>query len=938
MLVDRRLFILFILFYGPMTTQLMGQSLGLTGRVLDQLNGAPISNALVALVGENQNKTVTDQDGYFMISLTPNTAKTHVLIVQHEQYEAQNVPIKTDAQRRPIVIFLQWNTDEDMPISDTSYADLTDEGSFDLPFQPGPLQAKGDALTGAQAYDFGGVFYAPRGAARNQKQISIQGVPINDFYSGQASWDSFGGLNDALRQREIQEGFESANYSFGALGGHTDISVSAGNYRPGLKLKAIFSSKTYTRGYALFYRSGLKANGLSYALQWASRFGDGGYVSGNIYDGKSLLFALEKQINGANTLMLTGLYTPIIKGVSSPLTREVLDYHGARYNPNWGMQNGQIRNSKSRQTTQPLFILTYKNHSKGRLSYQINLATQFGLAKQTRLNYSGSSNPFKNYYQKLPSYFLKESPLGSYDYHMAFNARQNIEAQGQLNWQDLYMANGLHLNSGSSYIVQADVRQKQMTVAQALMRYRLNTLFEFRAKVWIRQEREHHYGQIDDLLGGLYYLDVNSFYRGSDPLGKWNDRQTPYRSNKVGAFIDYNFRWQGDQLGLFGQLQQTTEKWNYTAAFECTRNALIRKGLFQNGSFPSQGQSLGPSQRIVFSNIKFKLSGAINWSPRSFSRINTVYLTEPPIVKHTFVNMRQSNELVHGLKASTFHGVDVDYRYQGNSINARIAAYAQRQDDDTKIKTFFTEHAIAAQSGQALVHEIVQGIHTQSIGLQAGLSYDLSNRLALSTVMVFSEHNYSGTPLLYLGSDAFSDPQRPDRVLGSDLTARGKRKVYVNNYGVASGPRQIIHARLQYRDPNYWWAGLSFNHFSKRFADMSFLRRSADTYLDFDGVLNQNFDSNVVSSLLEQEDLGQVVLCHLTAGKSWRLKGKYISLFLVVNNLLDVAYVSGGFEDSRIGSVFGLAEEADRPGGPLFGNRYFSGMGRSFYGSITLSF
>ena len=204
--------------------------------------------------------------------------------------------------------------------------------------------------------------------------------------------------------------------------------------------------------------------------------------------------------------------------------------------------------------------------------------------------------------------------------------------------------------------------------------------------------------------------------------------------------------------------------------------------------------------------------------------------------------------------------------------------------------------------------------------------------------MVFSEHNYSGTPLLYLGSDAFSDPQRPDRVLGSDLTARGKRKVYVNNYGVASGPRQIIHARLQYRDPNYWWAGLSFNHFSKRFADMSFLRRSADTYLDFDGVLNQNFDSNVVSSLLEQEDLGQVVLCHLTAGKSWRLKGKYMSLFLVVNNLLDVAYVSGGFEDSRIGSVFGLAEEADRPGGPLFGNRYFSGMWRSFYGSITLSF
>ena len=61
-------------------------------------------------------------------------------------------------------------------------------------------------------------------------------------------------------------------------------------------------------------------------------------------------------------------------------------------------------------------------------------------------------------------------------------------------------------------------------------------------------------------------------------------------------------------------------------------------------------------------------------------------------------------------------------------------------------------------------------------------------------------------------------------------------------------------------------------------------------------------------------------------------QGQIYESVLVVNNLLDVAYVSGGFEDSRIGSVFGLAEEADRPGGPLFGNRYFSGMGRSFYG------
>jgi len=78
-------------------------------------------------------------------------------------------------------------------------------------------------------------------------------------------------------------------------------------------------------------------------------------------------------------------------------------------------------------------------------------------------------------------------------------------------------------------------------------------------------------------------------------------------------------------------------------------------------------------------------------------------------------------------------------------------------------------------------------------------------------------------------------------------------------------------------------------------------------------------------------------LCHFTAGKSWRIDGAYLSLFFVVNNLFDATYLSGGFENSRVGSITAADEEANRPGGALFGNRYFSGMGRSFYGSITLS-
>ena len=932
-----QLFFWYALIIGQISAPMTSQNTVISGRVLDVWNAAPIGNALVELRSDPSSSALTDQFGYFSLSVSLASIGNDLLTIRHEHYDTQYASIFDDDPKRPIVIFLQWSISEDLPTLDPGFADLNDEGSYELPFESGPLKAKRDAFSAAAAYDFSGVFYAPRGAESTHKEMALQGITMNDLFTGQVLWDSFSGLNDAFRQRTQQEAFDPNDYNFGTLGGRTNINLRASHYKPGLKLKAIFSSKTYTQGYAVFYRSGLKNNGWSYAFALSSRYGDGGFVEGNKYDGQSIFMTLERQLANKASIILTGLYTPTSKGVGTPLTKEVLALKGPRYNPSWGLLNGRIRNSKTRRTMQPIFILSYRDRVQKPFYFQCDLGGQFGLVKRGRLNYNGSTNPFKHYYQNLPSYYLRESPLSGYDYQMAYFARESIINSGQLDWARVYLANTLGPEMGSAYVIQSDVQQKQMLIAQALFKYQVSDVLGWSAKVWLRRDRARHYGQLEDLLGGEFYLDLNSFYRGSDALGKWNDRSMPNLKHTIGSKIDYNHEWIGKHYGIYSALEYKQKNWHYMAAIEWSRMTSQRNGLFQNGSFSGPGQSLGPSQEMSFDNFKIKLSGAINWSPRSFTSLNAVSLSAPPIARNTFVNIRQSNEVVHDIKSSLFNGIDIDWRYQGKSMSAKVSGFIQSNLNETKVKTYYTQHAIAAPDGQALVHEVTQGIDTRCMGLQAGLSYDLSHRLVLSTALVHSRFVYSNDPLLYLSGDAFADLESSDTNFGSDLFILGRRKVFVQDYAVSRGPRAIKHLKLQYRDPKYWWASLSFNHFSGRVADISFLRRSEDAYLNQDGVLNPFAAAQDPSILLRQEQMNDVVLCHFTAGKSWRIDGAYLSLFFVVNNLFDATYLSGGFENSRVGSITAADEEANRPGGALFGNRYFSGMGRSFYGSITLS-
>ena len=81
-------------------------------------------------------------------------------------------------------------------------------------------------------------------------------------------------------------------------------------------------------------------------------------------------------------------------------------------------------------------------------------------------------------------------------------------------------------------------------------------------------------------------------------------------------------------------------------------------------------------------------------------------------------------------------------------------------------------------------------------------------------------------------------------------------------------------------------------------------------------------------------------LVNLTGGKSWRISKanrNTVGFFASINNLLDIEYKTGGFEQSRKATFPDL--QADQANGtPSFGPKYFYGYGRTFFVNFYINF
>jgi hypothetical protein len=615
------------------------------------------------------------------------------------------------------------------------------------------------------------------------------------------------------------------------------------------------------------------------------------------------------------------------------MTQEANDLKGVRYNSYWGFQEKRKRNSRMKTTVEPILQFNHEYKiNKGTILHN-HLTYQFGHAGSSRLDYGGGrwienshsivgggSNPEPTYYQKLPSYFLRETDQP--DYTGAYLAEKEFITNGQIKWENLYEANQQHSISGNSiYALYEDRHNDTFMSLDSGIHKRLNEHFTIDASLSMALLRSENYAYMLDLLGGNGFLDVDTY------ADSWTEAQsnllTVNRIVNKNEKFKYNYVLNASQWKGYARSNYASRRIEAFLAFSINRSSHQRTGLYENGAFPGEA-SLGKSEKMSFNGIGLKSGFTYKFSGRHIFYFNANYLETPPVLQNVYSNVRQNNEVVLGLKKEKATAIDGSYLFRHPAATVHMTMYYVKLTDQSKISFYYADGLTGLENSNttAYVQEILTGIDKNNLGLELSVEVPVLINFKLKGVAALGRSVYSNDPKLYLTSDDFEDPI-------------GYGDSYLKGYFVAGGPQQAISLGFEYSSPSYWWFGLSFNHFQQAHIDIAPISRTKNFYLEADGLPFNEYDPEVAENLLKQEAIAPYSIVNLFGGKSWRIKNKYAGFFVSINNLTNTLYKTGGFEQARNANYLTLLEDKSR-NKPLFGPKYWFGYGTTFFTSFYI--
>ena len=910
------LIVLFLLCHTSMYSQNV-----IRGIIIDNNSKMPLSEVLIS-IKNTIFTTKTDLNGAFHIKAL--SKGNYILEIKLNGFETQNLPLELSNNTIDlgvILLFRDFTDQLDLSIITISDDELNNDANAADNIS-GLLQASKDIFLRTAAFEFSSSFFKVKGLDSGNGKVLINGIQMNKVYDGRAQWSNWGGLNDVLRNQEFSNGLAASNVTFGGILGTTNMNTRASLQRPGTRFSYSSSNRSYVHRAMATHTTGVSKNGWAMTFSASRRAGTEGFNDGTSYNAYSVFTSIEKKINDHHSINFTGIFTPNRRGKSSPNTQEVFDLKGIEFNEYWGNLNGRKLNSRIKEVVEPILMLNHYWDISENATLQTNASYQFGKIGNSRLDFNGGANPSPTYYQTLPSYFLRTNDLSG-----AYISQENFVNNGQLDWYRIFDANTTNTNAGlnNAYVLYEDRNDDKQITVNTIYNLEINNHISINGKLEYKRLRSQNFAEVLDLLGGSGYLDINNFADSEAQMQ--NDILNPNRVVGVGDAFRYNFNLKSDFINAFAQGQFKYNKVDFFAAVMVSQITNQREGLYKNGRF--ENNSLGASEKINFTNYGVKTGTTYKISGRNLINANVAYLTQAPTIRNSFSNSRENNNIVEDLKSEKVFSADASYIRRSSIITSRVSAYYTSIKDATEISFYFADGV--GGDNTAFVQEIVSGIKKKQLGLELGLEAQVTATIKLKGAAAIGSFVYANNPNLYLTSDVTNE---------GIFDEKGRSGNYISNlknYKIAAGPHQAYSAGFEYRDPNYWWIGATVNFFNNTYVDIAPLTRSRNFYSDADGLTFPDYDLESANQLLQQEKFDAYKVVNLVGGKSWKIDGYYISAFATVNNLLNTAYKSGGFEQGRNANYNELSADKalDKP---VFGNKYWYGRGTTYFLNLNFSF
>ncbi len=769
--------------------------------------------------------------------------------------------------------------------------DLQDDESQNQDIN-GLLQSSRDVYTSQAGFNFSVARFRMRGYESIYTQVLLGGMPVNDPETGAAIFAYWGGLNDITRYPETRAGISTSHYAFGNVGGYSAVNLNADEFRKGTRFSYALANRTYFNRAMITHSTGLMKNGWAFTVSASARWSKEGYVDGTYYSGASYYAGAMKRINAQHDLNIALFGAPTVQGRQGIATQEAYDLTGnPYYNPYWGYQNGEKRNSRVRNNHVPYLILSdqWKINEKSHLNTSAYIV--YGRTGNTNLNWYDAADPRPDYYRKFPSYYNSiDQPLQA---QQAMSNWQNDVNTQQIDWDFMIFANSKNIyavenangiagntvyGNRSKYIVEEYRSDPRRFGIYSVYNLQINDKAHLTAGINGYRHVSKNYRLMKDLLGGDYWLDLNQFAERdlvAEDAGQ-NDLSTPNKIIKEGDKFSYEYDIHVNYLEAFGNFEyQLRSNLDVYAGISVSNTNFWREGMLQNAAFANN--SLGKSEKQQFANYLAKAGVVYKVTGRHLITINGMQGTKAPLVANAFTSPRTRNEVVNNLQNIEILSGDINYIVRYPKLKLRLSGFYTTINNQTWSRNFYHDEY------RTFVNYMMSGVNQVFRGVELGYEQSLTSSWQVNGAFTMAQYLYSNRPTAKIVRDNAQEVVAEERL------------IYLKNYKIGGMPQSAATVGVKYSAPKYWWVAVNFNYLADIYLDPNPDRRTEealDRYVTTDPQ---------VSKILDQQKLENGYTVNVSGGKSWRLKnGNNIRVNVNINNVLNNRdFITGGFEQLR---------------------------------------
>ena len=678
----------------------------LSGTVYDKYTKETLIG--VRIVCGNTLITKTNIDGYYVLLVDANTS--HNLKVSYIGYDtlikiiqAGSTPLKIDLTLSPIeklidevVVKAEIAKARETPIafSTLSSKQIAEElGTRDLPMV---LNSTPGAYATEQGGGVGDARVSIRGFDQRNIAVLVDGVPVNDMENGQVYWSNWDGIGDITRYMQVQRGLGASKLSVVSVGGTMNIVTK------GIDSKMSTSIKQEVNGYGLFktafgYNTGLLKGNWGITIAGSKKWGSS-YADATFDDAYSYFIKVQKKfdkhllsfgVNGApqsHGQRTTRLPIAVIdKGLanrsgvnsqqsldsialvsSSQFTTTSQGARGIRYNPNYGILNGEEFNEKINFFHKPQLNLTHSYNPNEKINLTTVAYVSIGKGGGTSMKTTLSDRDTTN---------------GLYDI-------QGVYDLNKTNYSPLYSVDE-HVSS--NYLRAANNDHKWFGLLSTF-NYKLSNSLTSMFGVDGRYYKGAHYQSVYDLIGGDYAIDNSN---KNQPVGEGN---TSYGMKRIGDKVSYHNDATVKWAGFFGQIEYKKDKWSsfLTSSFNMTgyqrTDYFKKKDLVLSDT--TLVQAVGYGDTLVYNGVSYNnnstqarfattdqkwFSGAtikagMNYNMNSHENIfcNLGYLSIAPKMNAVFDNNNKEFLQIKNQEVSSF---ELGYGHKSKRFSSNLNMY-----------------------------------------------------------------------------------------------------------------------------------------------------------------------------------------------------------------------------------------------------------------------